>query len=118
MSRSVLIACAVGALALGGCRGKSVNEMSYSEIRTLAAEINARCEAQGVKPSSPEWKICTQQETNREIAMREKNRRRGRAMARAMSNGMASMSAAYAPRPIAPRTSVSCHRYMNTVTCY
>lgn len=61
-------------LALGGCQSekKPIAEMSYSETYQLAAEINQRCIAQGVKPEDPNWKACTMQEITRENATRNR----------------------------------------------
>ena len=60
------------ALALAACAPKQVEDMSYTEIRQLAHEIGDRCEAQGAKYPSPEFEICKNQETRREVLRRAK----------------------------------------------
>lgn len=63
------------AVALAGCQSrKQISEMSYTEIKDLAAVINQRCLDQGVKPEDPQWQTCTKQEISRENATRVRAR--------------------------------------------
>lgn len=66
------IAIVIAGLALSACQAnKPLDELSYSELKTVADQIGARCEAQGITRKSPEWGLCVQQETNRERAARD-----------------------------------------------
>jgi hypothetical protein len=58
-------------LCLAGCQTKQLAEMNYSERRDLAVEITKRCYAQGVKPNSPQMKICTDAEIQSENYKRQ-----------------------------------------------
>jgi|GEM_PF-3225376 len=58
-------------LTLAGCT-KTVEEMGYSERKALAQQIVQRCYAQGVKSGTPEMQMCTQAETEREVATRRR----------------------------------------------
>lgn len=80
----VVVACAV---ALAGCQAP-VQEMSYSDVRLLAREVNDRCEAQGFKYETPEGKQCFDHEARREIATRENNQIRLRQGAGAVAAGL------------------------------
>lgn len=59
-------------LVVAGCQGKPLDQLSYSELKLVAAEIGARCEAQGITRSSPEWGLCVRQETDKEDATRSR----------------------------------------------
>lgn len=60
------------ALVLAGCAAdKPLDQLSYTELKDVAAKVGARCEAQGIKRGSPEWTPCVQQEINREKATRD-----------------------------------------------
>ena len=65
-------------LILAGCQAsKPVSEMSYSEVKQLAAELERRCAAQGYGRGHPEFTACARQEFDREYATRaEANARR------------------------------------------
>lgn len=66
------IAIVIAGLALSACQAsKPLDQLSYSELKTVADQIGARCEAQGITRKSPEWGLCVQQETNREDATRK-----------------------------------------------
>lgn len=58
------------ALLLAGCQTQEVEEMSYSQTKTLAVQKNKECIAQGVKPGTNEMKTCVTHEMNREAAVR------------------------------------------------
>lgn len=59
------------ALAVSGCAAKQINELSYSELKQVAAKIDAACDAAGAKVGTPERKICVDQEIQREDAERK-----------------------------------------------
>jgi hypothetical protein len=59
------------ALVLSGCAEKQINELSYSELKQVAAKIDAACDAAGAKEGTPERKICVDQEIRREDAERK-----------------------------------------------
>lgn len=59
-------------VAVAGCVGKPVQEMSYSERNALAGQLVKRCMEQGVDPKSPQMTDCTKQEAMREITIRNK----------------------------------------------
>lgn len=61
-----LIIASLALLALGGCQTKQIEEMSYSERKALASDIQKRCYAQGVKPGSSEYEACARVEIQRE----------------------------------------------------
>jgi hypothetical protein len=63
----------VFAVALAGCQSKPVEQMSYSEVRALAHDINKRCNDQGVFGPSAEFDACTRQEISREKSIRAAN---------------------------------------------
>jgi hypothetical protein len=67
---AVCAALAVCGLLAGCQREKPIAEMTYTEVKVLAAQIGDRCEAQGAKRGTPSWDICTKQEANREDALR------------------------------------------------
>lgn len=60
----------LAAIAMAGCQGKPLNELSYSELKAVANTIGKRCEAQGITRTSSEWNNCVRQETAREDASR------------------------------------------------
>lgn len=61
-------------IPLGGClRDKPVSQLTYSELKTLAQEVEARCAKQGVMRGSPEFEACTKQESVREATARREN---------------------------------------------
>lgn len=65
------IALVVAGLTLAGCT-KTVEEMGYSERKALAEQIVQRCYAQGVKSGTLEMQLCTQAETEKEVATRRR----------------------------------------------
>lgn len=68
-----LFVLGVAAIALAGCQSKPVEQMSYTEVRALAGEIQKRCEAQGARSPSAEFEACIQQEVTREKSVRAAN---------------------------------------------
>jgi hypothetical protein len=59
-------------LALTGCQTKPpLEQMSYSELGQLAGQIEQTCIARGNKLDTPEYKVCTLQEINREQYVRQ-----------------------------------------------
>ncbi|NTB01068.1 hypothetical protein [Agrobacterium tumefaciens] len=66
------VAILVVSVALAGCVGKPVQEMSYSERQALAGQLVKRCMEQGVKLKTPEMEACTKQEALREVTIRNK----------------------------------------------
>ena len=91
---------AVAALVLAGCQTKTVEEMNYTELKALADVIAKRCLVQGVKPGTPEMKMCTQVEAGRESAVR---RRR------------AAVEDAAAARPRGP---TMCQNFGGNIVCF
>lgn len=73
MRKTIVMAAAA---ILAGCQGKPISEMSYTETRALAVEINQRCRDQGLNSEMPEWKICVQQEITRENSIRNRAARK------------------------------------------
>lgn len=88
------------AVALCGCT-KTVEEMSYSERKALAAEITQRCYAQGVKPGSSEYADCSRVEVQREVAMRHRQ-----------------AAVEDARRSAARRGSTMCQNFSGNVVCF
>lgn len=88
MKRVVLLAAA---LAIAGCT-KTVDEMSYSEVKEYAAKMHERCVKQGVKPG-PEMQTCINQEARADQARRARQRQIGAAIADAGDNYSRSVQA-------------------------
>lgn len=65
----VLLILSLGLLA--GCASTPVQELSYTELKAVAAQIQQRCYDQGVPPNSPEYERCINQEVNRETSVRQ-----------------------------------------------
>lgn len=105
------IAIAVAALSLAACQGpKQVSDMSYTEMKQLAAEITQRCIDQGAKPGTPEMDLCGQIEAKREVNSRQgaaQNRAAGLAAA---SQALQTTSQGYyaAARTTTARQSTNC----------
>lgn len=77
-------------LVLVGCATtKPVDQMSYSEVRDLAAQIDQRCIAQGIPRNSPEFPICTKQEAGKEVSIRKESQQRRNSGTMCMPVGMA-----------------------------
>ncbi|MGR9462117.1 hypothetical protein [Rhizobium leguminosarum] len=88
--RFKLFAAAALSLVLTSCQSKPVNELSYSELKSLSLELHKRCWAQGVKSDTPEMKLCLQQEFTRESSIRNDNLQARQAMGAALiANGQA-----------------------------
>jgi hypothetical protein len=63
------------AVILAGCQAnRPLAELSYSEIKLVADEIEKRCAAQGAPRGSSEWDACARQEITRENARRNRAR--------------------------------------------
>lgn len=105
----LLLACAV---ALAGCSTKSIDEMSYTEVKAYGAVLHKKCVDQGVKPG-PEMQLCINQEARADQSRRQKQKEIGAALAGA--------GEAYSQSMQANRT-VNCTStgYGNTVrtSCY
>ncbi|MGO8503229.1 hypothetical protein AB9F35_17255 [Rhizobium leguminosarum] len=71
--RSKLFAAAAISVILTSCQSKPVDQLSYSEMKSLSLDLHKRCWAQGVKSDTPEMKACLQQEFTRESSMRNSN---------------------------------------------
>lgn len=101
----------VTALALAGCT-KTVDEMSYSEVKEYASKLHERCLEQGVKPG-PEMQLCINQEARADQAKRRRQREIGEAIAAGAESYSRSVQA---NRPI----NCTSTGYGNTVrtTCY
>ena len=94
----------LAALALiGGCQTKSVNEMSYTEVKQYAASLVARCKAEGAKPGA-ETQACINQEARADEYRRVKNiqtrRRIGAALADAGEGMQRNAAIMSTPRPL------------------
>ncbi|TLX12285.1 hypothetical protein [Rhizobium sp. MHM7A] len=72
MLRKFFAAAAISVI-LTACQSKPVDQLSYSEMKSLSLELHQRCWAQGVKSDTPEMKACLQQEFTRESSMRNSN---------------------------------------------
>lgn len=115
----------VGMIVLAGCQTKTVEEMNYTERKSLAAELTKRCYAQGVKANSPEFEACARVEVQREALARHENKARfNRGMA-AMGRGFQNASDGYyrAAAQTSANRSVTCNsRPMGagtyTTSCY
>lgn len=64
-----------------GCSTKTINEMSYSEVQTYAAQMVDKCRKQGVPEA--QMKACAMQEARADQSRRAKQRAFGEAMAEA-----------------------------------
>ena len=85
MSRYALIACVLGAAALGGCQTtKSPSEMSYAELKQYSAALVERCRQEGAKPGA-ETQACVYQEARADEANRQDSIRRRRAFGVALA---------------------------------
>lgn len=93
MTRAFAVVCFV---ILAGCQSKPVEQMSYSEIKQLAATLEKRCGAQGYARGHPEFMSCVRQEFNREYSTRQEAEARRRAIA----------------------SSVYCSQFGNSVVCF
>ena len=60
----------VALFALAGCQ-TPVEQLSYSELKKLEADLQKRCVSQGYKPGNPEFKACVEQEFRREASIRQ-----------------------------------------------
>jgi len=88
--------CLLPVLALCACQSKPVTEMSYSELRAYAADLNKRCYEQGVKTKA-ELQMCVRQEAISD----EANRRNAIETRRRIGRSLANMGAAMeASRPV------------------
>ncbi|NVM43185.1 hypothetical protein HWX16_23150 [Ochrobactrum intermedium] len=106
------------ALSLSACQTKPIEQMSYTEVKALAGEIQKRCYAQGVKPNSREYDMCIRQEISREQSTRVANRQRQIAFGEAMSEAGANMQRnAAMNRPVNCTSSRGYGTTINT-TCY
>lgn len=71
--RSLFFGLAV--LTLAGCQqNKPVSELSYTELKQVAAQIEQRCVDQGAPRGSSGWDMCIKQEATRETARRNRAR--------------------------------------------
>lgn len=112
------IAMCVGVLSLSACQTKPIEQMSYTEVKALAGEIQKRCYAQGVKPNSREYDMCIRQEISREQSTRVANRQRQIALGEAISEAGANMQRnAAMNRPVNCTSSRGYGTTINT-TCY
>lgn len=67
-----LLAIAVVA-TLAGCQAnKPLSELTYTELKQVAVDIEKRCADQGAPRGSPNWDVCTKQEVTRENARRNR----------------------------------------------
>lgn len=109
----VIVACAI---ALAGCETKSVDEMSYTEVKQYAGELMERCRAQGAAAGN-EMQMCINQEARAD----EMKRRKAIQTRRQIGAAIAAGADGYARGSQANR-SVNCTStgYGNTVrtTCY
>lgn len=86
MKRAVLILGGVGLLALAaGCQTKSVNEMSYTEVKEYAGKLHERCVKQGAKEGA-DMQMCINQEARSDEAKRIKNKEMAQAIGQALSD--------------------------------
>lgn len=69
--QSVILAAL--AVFLVGCQSKPIEQMSYTEVQAVAAQIQKRCEAQGVRKGDKNYEMCIRQEINRETSIRQAN---------------------------------------------
>lgn len=76
-----LAVAALAVVVVSGCQTKQISEMSYSEIKETAAQIEKRCTDQGFPRGSKEFDPCIRQEVEREDAMRRSARARGQQFA-------------------------------------
>lgn len=78
---------------LAGCQAvKPVDEMSFTELQALRAELVKRCTEQGAPPGSPNHRPCMEVEVPREIASRERQNARQRQAIKAMGNALGDYS--------------------------
>lgn len=70
----------LGVVVLAGCSTKSTSEMSYTELKSYAAEMHSRCKKQGV-PDGQEMQLCMNQEANADQARRQRQKQVGAALA-------------------------------------
>lgn len=97
-------------LALTGCQSKPVNEMSYSELKVYAADLNRRCYEQGVTAKS-ELHLCVRQEAIADEYKRRRAIETQRRIGQAIADAGAAMEASRPVTTNCSRTtwgSVSC----------
>lgn len=106
------IAILIISVCLAGCAEKQINELSYAELKQVAARIDAACDAASAKAGTPERQMCVNQEISRENAerqaslVREARFRRGMS---AMGDGLQQASSNYAKATaVPPRTRLDC----------
>ncbi len=86
---------------LASCQTKPIEEMSYTERKTLAAEIAKRCVEQGVSPKNQqEMRRCFDIEAQREVYTRRRNQMILDDIGEGIEKGTASYNAANANRPV------------------
>ncbi|MBB2719106.1 UNVERIFIED_ORG: hypothetical protein GGD48_004365 [Rhizobium etli] len=85
--RFKLFTLAAISLALASCESTPVDQLSYSEMKSLSLVLHKRCWAQGVKSDTPEMNACLQQEFTRESSMRNSNYQARQAMGDALIAG-------------------------------
>ncbi|EJB03750.1 hypothetical protein Rleg9DRAFT_2587 [Rhizobium leguminosarum bv. trifolii WSM597] len=85
--RAKLVVVAAFSLVLASCQDRPIDELSYSELKSLSLELHKRCWAQGVKSDTPEMKMCLQQEFTRESSIRSNNLQARQAMGEALIAG-------------------------------
>ncbi len=68
--KKIVMLAALAAL-IAGCQSKSVDEMSYSEVKQYAAALVDRCKAQGAKDGA-EMQTCINQEARSDEYKRRK----------------------------------------------
>jgi hypothetical protein len=118
MRRWLLLAAVA---ALTGCQSKPLEQMSYTEFKALAAEIQQRCYDQGAT-NRREFDICVQQEITREQSTRAANAQYRAGVARGLANTGAQMQANAAAqsvyRPPVRCTSTPGMNGVMRTTCY
>lgn len=108
MKTAIALLCA--AAVLSGCETTPINELSYKQVQAVAGKIAATCapyKAQGKRT----YQGCIDQEINREIATRERNRQRMQDVAQGLAKGMKNMSDAYGQQA---QAYAARNRYCNT----
>lgn len=99
-----------------------IDQLSHTELETLAEQIVVSCEAQGVKRETAEMDVCFRTEAGREIDRRDRAAEARASIGPAIAAGLSSYGASQQRAASTYRAPVRCTSsqmggYVNT-TCY
>jgi hypothetical protein len=80
-------------MLLASCQTTPVQQLSYSETKTLAKQLHQRCADQGIPMGHAEFDACMQQEVSREAYTHHANQQRQQHARMALAAGLAGAGA-------------------------